>query len=153
MTARGLINLRRASRTDATLLADIHITARAAAMPWLRVVHTVDETRWWMANVVLLRLEVWVATGDAETIGFMALHDGWVEQLYIDPKFWRAGAGSLLLGHARLRLPNGFRLWTFQRNAMARSFYRRHGLVEIRETDGAGNEEREPDVLLEWRAV
>jgi hypothetical protein len=43
------------------------------------------------------------------------------------------------------------RLWTFQRNTRSRLFYALQGFREVRRTDGQGNEEREPDVLLEWR--
>jgi GNAT superfamily N-acetyltransferase len=147
----GSIALRRVSRADADRLTAIHVDARAAAMPWLRVVHTPTETHWWMVNVVLPRLEVVVAERDDEAVGFCALTADWVEQLYVDPPAWRHGVGAVLLAHAKHRCPKGFRLWTFQRNALARSFYRKHGLVEVRETDGSANEEAEPDVLLEWR--
>jgi GNAT superfamily N-acetyltransferase len=146
------LTLRRASRADAITLADIHISARAMAMPWLRVVHSAEETRWWMTQVVVPRLEVWVAERESAVLGFVALQDEWVEQLYVDPSAWRSGSGSTLLGHAKQRRPDGLKLWTFQRNALARAFYRKHGFIELRETDGSANEEREPDVMLEWRA-
>ena len=104
-----------------------------------------------MAKVVLPGQDVWIAAREDTTIGFVALTPAWVKQLYIKPAAWRCGVGSLLLDHAKQRQPGGFRLWTFQRNAMARSFYRKHGLVEIRTTDGYDNEEKEPDVLLGWK--
>ncbi len=104
-----------------------------------------------MANVVLAQQEVWIAAAGDAVAGFMALTDGWVEQLYIDPASWRTGAGSALLQHAKECRPAGFQLWTFQRNAMARQFYRKHGLAELRTTDGYDNEEKEPDVLLGWK--
>ena len=37
-------------------------------------------------------------------------------------------------------------LWTFQRNTGARRFYERNGFIAVELTDGASNEEREPDV-------
>ena len=147
------LTLRRATRADSVTLADIHIAARATAMSWLRVVHSVEETRWWMTQVVVPRLEVWVAERDGTTLGFLALQDEWVEHLYIDPNAWRIGAGSMLLDHAKQRRPSGLKLWTFQRNALARAFYRKHGFAEVRETDGSVNEEREPDVMLEWKPI
>jgi hypothetical protein len=49
------------------------------------------------------------------------------------------------------RHPAGLELWVFQRNDAAREFYARHGFIELRRTDGSGNEEREPDVRLAWR--
>jgi GNAT superfamily N-acetyltransferase len=120
-------------------------------MPWLAVLHTADETESWMANIVLPAQDAWIATHEDVAVGFVALTPGWIEQLYVRPVAWRGGFGSVLLAHAKRRQPDGFRLWTFQCNAMARSFYRKHGLVEIRTTDGYENEEREPDVLLGWK--
>jgi GNAT superfamily N-acetyltransferase len=125
--------------------------ARAAAMPWLPVLHTQEETEDWMTNVVLAQQEVWLAQRDGAVLGFIALVSEWVEQLYVDPVSWRSGAGSLLLKYAKQCQPHGFRLWTFQRNTMARNFYRKHGLIELRMTDGQDNEEKEPDVLLSWK--
>jgi GNAT superfamily N-acetyltransferase len=73
-----------------------------------------------------------------------------VEHLYVRPEEQRAGIGSALIEEAKSRRPSGLRLWVFQRNDGARAFYARHGFAEMRLTDGADNEEREPDVLLEW---
>ena len=41
-------------------------------------------------------------------------------------------------------------LWTFQRNLRARAFYEKLAFAPVRFTDGASNEEREPDVLYAW---
>jgi GNAT superfamily N-acetyltransferase len=151
MTVRhGQFQLRLAVPGDAPRLARIHRLARDAAMPWLPALHTPEDDLGWMIDVVLPHQEVWVAAcGD--TIGFVALTESAVEHLYIDPPIWRTGAGSALLDRAKVRRPGGFRLWTFQRNAMARAFYRKHGLIELRTTDGSGNEEKEPDVQLGWQ--
>ena len=148
---KGPLTLRPATRADAHTLTDIHNAARKTAMPWLAVVHTAEETLFWMSQVVLPRLNVCIAERDGRIVGFVALQEDFVELLYVDPADWRAGVGSILLGQAKQRCPGGFRLWTFQRNTIARSFYRKHGLIDIRETDGSPNEEREPDVLMEWR--
>ena len=42
-------------------------------------------------------------------------------------------------------------LWTFQANAGARRFYERHAFLAEELTDGAGNDEGEPDVRYRWR--
>jgi GNAT superfamily N-acetyltransferase len=147
---RSRLRLKTAAAGDAARLARIHTTARAAAMPWLPVLHSLEETESWIASVVLPQQDVWLAAVDDEVVGFVALSTGWVEQLYIDPAAWRAGLGSALLDLAKQPQPSGFQLWTFQQNGMARNFYRKHGLVEIRLTDGHENEEKQPDVLLEW---
>jgi GNAT superfamily N-acetyltransferase len=147
------MQLKTATPDDASLLARIHMQARAAAMPWLPVLHATEETEAWMTNVVLAQQDVWIAARGDAALGYVALTPGWIEQLYVDPVAWRSGVGSMLLEHAKQRQPDGFRLWTFQRNAMARSFYRQHGLIEIRMTDGYDNEEKEPDVLLGWKLI
>ena len=73
-----------------------------------------------------------------------------VEHLYVRPDAQRVGIGAALLEAAKARRPAGLRLWVFQRNHGARAFYARHGFAEMELTDGADNEEREPDVLLAW---
>jgi ribosomal protein S18 acetylase RimI-like enzyme len=47
--------------------------------------------------------------------------------------------------------PDGLQLWVFQKNVGARRFYERHGFRLVELTDGAGNEENEPDARYEWR--
>lgn len=41
-------------------------------------------------------------------------------------------------------------LWTFQKNDGGRRFCEARGFVAVDVTDGARNEEREPDVLYRW---
>ena len=77
----------------------------------------------------------------------MALHG---EHLYVLPDFQRQGIGGRLLALAKERSPDGLTLWVFQQNTQARTFYASHGFVPERFTDGAENEEREPDVMLRW---
>jgi hypothetical protein len=51
---------------------------------------------------------------------------------------------------AKQRSPAELQLWTFQVNAGARRFYERHGFVPVELTDGATNQERQPDVRYRW---
>ncbi len=60
------------------------------------------------------------------------------------------GARSRLLGIAKAA-QESLSLWTFQRNEGARRFYEFHGFAAVAETDGAGDEAREPDLLYRWR--
>ena len=41
----------------------------------------------------------------------------------------RRGVGDAMLAHAKRLRPTGLRLWAFQRNAPARSFYEARGFV------------------------
>jgi GNAT superfamily N-acetyltransferase len=65
------------------------------------------------------------------------------------PSHQGRGAGTELLQIAKSAFER-LQLWTFQRNAQARRFYEARGFVLIQETDGARNEEREPDALYLW---
>ena len=122
----------------------------AAALPGVRRVHSDDEVRRWVAGVLVPTHDVWVADVDGVVVGMLALSDGWLDQLYLDPGWRGRGLGDRLVALAKGRQPNGLQLWTFQVNEPARRFYRRHGFAEVERTDGAGNEEREPDVRLVW---
>jgi ribosomal protein S18 acetylase RimI-like enzyme len=143
--------LRPATLADADAIAGIHAAARRAAMPWLSVLHTDDETRQWVAEVVLPGQDVRVAELDGEVVGYAAREGAELNALYVRPAGQRRGVGSALLGAAMAASPGERWLWTFQRNAGARRFYERHGFVAVALTDGAGNEEREPDVRYRWR--
>ena len=61
------------------------------------------------------------------------------------------GVGKALLDTAKAR-SDRLELWCFQANAGARRFYAREGLAEVERTDGAGNDEKLPDVRLVWPA-
>ena len=124
------------------------------AMPWLPELHTPDDDRRFLREVVLPQQEVWVAETDDVVAGFTALgtREGveFMEHLYVAPEHQRRGIGTTLLEKAKARRPVGFRLWVFQRNAGARDFYERHGFRLVELTDGSGNEENEPDALYQW---
>lgn len=143
--------IRRAVPSDAGAVADVYLASFRAALPNVRLAHDDEEVRGWIAGHLIPQRETWVADRGGRIVGFMTVHDGWLEQLYLAPDARGQGLGDRLLALARERQPAGLQLWTFQANAPARRFYARHGFIEVELTDGAGNEEREPDVRLEWR--
>jgi ribosomal protein S18 acetylase RimI-like enzyme len=96
------------------------------------------------------RDEVWVAE-DGEVVGFIGLNDDELSHIYVDPDLQSRGIGSALLDQAKSLRPERIQLWVFQKNDGARRFYERHGFELVRLTDGAGNMEKEPDALYEWR--
>jgi GNAT superfamily N-acetyltransferase len=141
---------RRARPEDAAEAAEVWLASFAAALPTVRRAHTDDEVRDWMARVNVGRLETWVADVDGDIVGLMTLHEGWIEQLYLRPDWHRRGLGRRFVGLAKDRSPGGLQLWCFQVNGPARRFYEANGFVAAELTDGAGNEEREPDIRYEW---
>jgi ribosomal protein S18 acetylase RimI-like enzyme len=134
---------------DAAEIAELFAATRAASLPYLPVLHSADEDFQYFSGV-LASCEVWVAESGGDIVGFCAFRDGWVDHLYVSPASARNGIGNALLDRAK-SANTQIKLWAFQRNNAARDFYRALGFREIQMTDGAENEEREPDVLLEWR--
>ena len=124
------------------------------AMPWLADLHTPEEDRWFMRDVVL-KHEVWVAEVDGRPVGFVALGSRagavYLQHIYVLPEYQRLGVGSDAAGSRKgaaagrlstLGVPAERRRPPVLRAARAAR------LVEL--TDGSGNEEKEPDALYEW---
>ena len=143
--------LRPASAEDLPALADLHVRVRDAAFPLMPPrVHDDADVAAWVAGWDLAAAEVWVAEHDGRPVGYARLHEDWLDDLYVDPDAAGQGVGSALLELAKARRPAGFDLWVFVSNTRAIDFYVRHGLVEVLRTDGAGNEERAPDIRMSW---
>lgn len=138
-----------ASSADAKAIAEIHRTARRKAMPWLPELHTAEEDLWFFNTMVLPVEKVLIAREGTQAVGFVSFHQGWLNHLYVASDRWGTGLGIKLLEAARSDL-SYVQLWVFQRNARARHFYSRHGFCEREFTDGQGNEEKVPDLRMEW---
>ena len=146
---KGTMPIRPATPEDAAAIARLHRAARAAAMPWLPVVHTPAEDLAFFRDVVLPNETVLVAEDSADVAGFIAYAEDWLNHLYVAPDHWSRGIGADLLARAQAA-SDTLQLWTFQENHGARRFYARRGFAEAELTDGAHNEERTPDVRLVW---
>ncbi len=151
--------IRPARGADATAVADLWLRSRRSSQPAIPApIHTDDEVRAWFATIVLPAGQTWVAErlappGVADPppiLALLVLDDAWIDQLYVEPRWFGRGVGSALVGRAKLERPGGLDLWTFQANRGARRFYERHGFVAITETDG-DNEEGAPDIGYRWR--
>jgi len=130
-------------------VAMIHREAFDARLPWLSGRHTPQEDEHYFRNVVFVACRVCGAFDDG-LLGFIAVREGWIDQLYVRPQDQGRGAGSALIARAQALFPT-LSLWTFKANVGARAFYEKRGFVAIEETDGARNDEREPDVRYVWR--
>ena len=120
------------------------------ALPTLAGLHTPDEDRWFFRERMFAECQIWGYFNDQELVGIIAFREGWIDQLYILPRWQGRRIGTALLQVAQDRFDR-LSLWTFQRNKRARSFYENHGFVAISETDGSRNEEKEPDVMYSWQ--
>jgi ribosomal protein S18 acetylase RimI-like enzyme len=145
--------LRAAHRDDSVSIAGLFRRSFHAALPHIPTLHTPEEDELFFGNALSSgRVEVAFDAATSRLLGFIAFDAGWVTQLYVDPGLLRSGIGSALLDVAKAS-NSRLQLWAFQANTNARSFYRSQGFREVELTNGSGNEEQEPDVLLEWLAT
>jgi GNAT superfamily N-acetyltransferase len=143
------IVLRPARPADAFAITQVWLTAfrETYAFP---PAHGDAEVLEWVRSGLLPATETWVAETGGEVVGFMALRGESIEQLYLRQLWTGHGIGSRFVAVAKERAPARLELWTFQANAGARRFYERHGFAVVELTDGAANEEGQPDVRYVW---
>lgn len=140
---------RQLALADMDAAARVHRIAFDRAMPWLAGLHTPEEDRWFYRERMFKTCTLWGAFEADVLTGVIAFHDDWIEQLYVLPEAQGRGVGTELLDVAK-RASERLQLWTFQRNARALLFYEARGFVLVEQTDGAGNEENEPDARYLW---
>lgn len=98
---------------------------------------------------ILPNNQVWVVEVDKRPVAFMAIKDDFIDDLYIDPDYWRMGIGRALLAHARTLSPKKLRLFTLQINVNARAFYEKNGF-KVLKFGVSPPPESEPDVEYVW---
>jgi ribosomal protein S18 acetylase RimI-like enzyme len=140
--------LRPARTADAPAATRVFQRARAHSLAYLPVLHTDAEDHAFFARTVAAG-GVTVAEDDGVVIGFLALDGDTIDHLYVDPGHQGRGHGTALLQNAQDARTH-LELWVFQRNRAAIAFYEAHGFAITESTDGADNEEREPDHRMTW---
>lgn len=143
--------LRQLTIEDMDEAAAVHRISFDHALPTLAGRHTPEEDRWFFRERVFATCELWGYFDGQALLGIIAFHDGWIDQLYVLPPSQGRGVGTAVLQVAQSKFHH-LNLWTFQRNVRARRFYEQRGFVLVKETNGAANEEREPDAKYSWSA-
>jgi GNAT superfamily N-acetyltransferase len=141
--------LRRATDGDAETIADLFF-ASYRLLTFLPMLHTIEGYHRFVASVMLKECAVTVVEDDTGIISFLARQGEEVRQLYTRTDRIGRGAGTRLIEVAKSSRVAALELWCFQANARARRFYEAQGFHAVRFTDGAGNEERTPDVRYRW---
>jgi GNAT superfamily N-acetyltransferase len=142
--------LRGATATDADAIAEVYC-ASFRVLTFLPMLHTETEYRAFIGTVIFGDCEVIVAEDSSGIVSFLSRHGEEVRLLYTRPDRIGLGAGTQLIEAAKKTGVGGLELWCFQANARARRFYEARGFRAIRFTDGAGNEEKTPDVRYRWQ--
>nr|WP_202795409.1 GNAT family N-acetyltransferase [Oceanicola granulosus] len=144
------MTIRPARPDESDAIAEIARASREHFLPYLPRLHSLEGDKRFYRTRVFAECAVWVAEAGGAPIGFCAFRTDWLEHLYLLPGHTGRSVGSALIENAKAR-QDRLQLWVFRANTGAIRFYARHGFAVIRETDGAGNEEKTPDVLMEWR--
>jgi GNAT superfamily N-acetyltransferase len=135
--------LRDAGLDDAPMMAQV-LGDWCRDTPWMPKLHSRAEDLGFVTGLLRTHV-VRVVAG----LGFLARQGSVVDALYLAPAGRGLGYGRALLDE--VKVTGLVQLWTFQANLGARAFYLREGLREVRMTDGSGNDEKLPDVWMEWR--
>jgi putative acetyltransferase len=141
--------LRRATLCDADAIVNVYATS-FRLLTFLPMLHTVEDYRWFIANVILNECEVTVAEDEGGIVAFLARQGGEIRLLYTRPDRIGMRAGTQLIDAAKATGIGALELWCFQANERARRFYEARGFRAIRFTDGADNEEQTPDIRYRW---
>lgn len=114
---------------------------------WMPKLHShLSMTQFWGTRIA--EAEVWLAETSQGAVGFLVRDEAFVTALYLRREARGHGIGKALLGKAKADA-NKLKLWVFEANARAHSFYTREGFSDRQRTSG-DNEEKLPDVLMEW---
>jgi ribosomal protein S18 acetylase RimI-like enzyme len=145
--------IRRMAPEDADQVAAVYTASFETLQTFLPDLHTTEERRAFITEVVPRDHELWVAEEDGRVVGLAAVGADTLGHLYVHPDHQGRGIGTALLEKTKELRPDGFTLWTFPANVAACRFYERHGLRAIEHGDGSGNEEGVPDVRYAWRTA
>lgn len=140
---------RLATAADADAIADV-FSQSFRLLTFLPSLHTVQEDRRFVEDVILRDCEVTVAEDGSGLVSFLARRGEEIRLLHTRPDRIGAGAGTQLVERAKMSGVDRLELWCFQDNACARRFYEGRGFRAIRFTDGANNEEKMPDIRYRW---
>jgi putative acetyltransferase len=138
-----------ASVSDALEISRILRAAFDHNLAFIINTHTPQEDEAYIRDQVFSKCTVAIAKDGNVIAGYCAYREGWIEHLYVLPKYQQRGIGPRLLAKAKEHNTE-LHLWTFQKNKVARKFYESGGFVIAEETNGEGNEEKEPDIRYQW---
>ena len=120
------LEFRPLAANDVEAISGVHHRACLIAYRFMSWRYPIDEVERWYAG----KFAEWSWTRaalDADVIvGFIALKDRHIDQLYVDPNHQRRGIGTALLEQAIRSVPGRITLDVFEDNLGARAFYEKH---------------------------
>ena len=146
------LELRVAEAAELVAATEVWVRSRWDAEPALeqRMGYTREQNLEHFANVVARENTIWLALRGGRIVGLLAYRQGYVDQLFVEPRDQRTGVGLALLRKAKELSPDGLELYTHQSNTRARAFYESQGF-EATAFGTSPAPESEPDVTYVWR--
>jgi hypothetical protein len=105
--------LRRAVTSDADAIASVH-WASFRLLTFLPMLHTMEENRRFITNVILKECKVTVVEDETGIVAFLALRGEEVRLLYTRPDRIGVVAGSQLIDAAKASGIGALELWCFR---------------------------------------
>lgn len=134
--------------SDAESAARISRAARFEAIPNYPDLHTTEEDLAFYTKEITQSSGYVAEREGGSVIGLVIWRNDFIRHIYIDLGYQHQGIGTALMNKAMESMNCAtVKLWTFQKNAKAVSFYKKLGFSVIAETDGE-NEENLPDFLF-----
>ncbi len=101
--------IRQGRPEDAESIADAFV-ASLESLTFLPHLHTVEEHRRFIGEVVPRDHEIWVAEEDGRVVGLAAIGEDTLGHLYVHPDAQGRGIGTALLDKTKELRPDGFTL-------------------------------------------
>lgn len=113
-------------------------------------IHSFEEDVQFIKNVLSKENKILLATTlrSEQVLGMIAFTSETIAQLYTDIEHLNLGIGTTLLNIAKEQSTGKLELFTFQINKIGRSFYEKHGFVEVGRN--YENELNLPDIKYRW---
>ena len=118
-------------------------------LTFLPDLHTHEERRQFITEVVPRDHELWVAEEEGRVVAFAAIGESTLGHIYVHPDFHGRGLGTALLDKVK-SCGRGLHALDVPGERGRLPVLRAHGLRAIEYGDGSGNEEGVPDVRYEW---
>lgn len=141
------ITVRHATPDELDAVVEVHLAARADTGLFPDDSAADAEVRDQLVHWYRQR-DVWVAESGG-LIGLAAIDGDWLDSLYVLPTEQGRGIGAMLLEVVKASHPAGFGLAVVSANSRARTFYRKHGLIELEERAGAADDAG-TETVLAW---
>src|SRR2546423_9410928 len=105
--------IRRARPDDADALAETFTASSETLLTFLPDLHTREEHRRFITELVPRDHEIWVAEEDGHVVGLAAVGADTLGHIYVHPDRQSRGIGTALLEKTTELRPDGFTLWSF----------------------------------------